>query len=129
MTARLGVVRPAMAAWIIGPFALHPTICWSAGPHAARIPYDHEPGRGWALTHVPTGRLLETIEAPFVDALEVVEALAWLEWPRSGRAMSEAWAALDPPIRKAIASADVAAVRGFAEVMREALEVLSDDGD
>jgi hypothetical protein len=41
--------------------------------------------------------------------------------------MGEAWAALDPPIRKAIASADVAAVRGFAEVMREALEVLSDD--
>jgi hypothetical protein len=120
--ARLGVVRPAMAAWIIGPFALHPTICWSAGPHAARIPYDHEPGRGWALTHVPTGRLLETIEAPFVDALEVVEVLARLDWPRSGRAMGEVWAALDPRIHRAIASADL-------RVVREAVEVLSDDDD
>lgn len=113
MRPRLGIARPALLAWRAGRLALHPTICWSAGP-GARIPYDHRPGAGWSLTHCPTGRLLARIDGPWEDAWEIALELARREPPRSRAAMERWWAGL-APIHAAVARADLEGVRRHLE--------------
>lgn len=114
MRPRLAVVRPTILAWRAGVLSLHPTLCWSAGPGAA-IPYDHRPGDGWSLTHIPSGRRVTRIDAPWEAAWEVTLELARLPIPRSVRAAQAWWDGLGPALHEAVAAADLSRVRQLLE--------------